>query len=231
MASRGLGRRSDSRWPCSTGRRRAGPAPPGGIAESCPGTGHLGTEAYDSGHWRWLPCYFSLQEGGSLLPGRWPQGWRLHCRFLGGRRCGGQRPLRVWLDIIRHCTSLVWVPPWQEREHWRDTPTTASDLRSGPQLQCWTTEAFLQDLFPWGSSLDRARRLALTGPQGVTNQRSRQSWPWHGRTAEGLGRWEQLLGVVMLNSVPRLDTQTRSLRCVPEPQSEEHCGGGRQEEM
>lgn len=105
----------------------------------------------------------------------------MHCRFLGGRRCGGQRPLRVWLDIIRHCTSLVWVPPWQEREH---------------------------------------------GPQGVTNQRSRQSWPWHGLTAEGLGRWEQLLGVEMLNSGPRLDTQTRSLRCVPEPQSEEHSAQG-----
>lgn len=63
---------------------------------------------------------------------------------------------------------------------------------------------------------------ALTGLQGVENHRSWQSCPWQGCRAGGLGRWEQLLGEVTLNSVPSLDTQMTSLRCVPEPHSEEH---------
>lgn len=63
--------------------------------------------------------------GTGSLPGRWLQGWLLQGRFLEGRRCGGHRTLRVWL-AVRHWTSLVCTPPWQEREHWGD-PATKSD--------------------------------------------------------------------------------------------------------
>lgn len=65
-------------------------------------------------------------------------------------------------------------------------------------------------------------RPELTVLQGVENQRSRQSCPWQGCRVEGLDRWTQLSEAVTLNSVPSLATQMMSLRCVPEPHSEEH---------
>lgn len=62
--------------------------------------------------------------------------------------------------------------------------------------------------------------------QGVENQRLRQSCPWQGCRVEGLDRWAQLSEAVTLNSVPSLATQMMSLRCVPEPHSEEHSDQG-----